>query len=219
MRRAQAAALLSPETMETYTTSPQPGLLSTILHEASHNLGPTNEYRFRNRTADQAFGGGLASMLEELKSQSGALYFIDLLKARGVIDEQAAREAYLDSIVWAFGHISHGMYTPSGGRKAYSQLAAIQVGFLMENDAIRFDPDAPTADGAHRGAFTVDFEKMPEASRELMQLVVRIKSTNDRRRAEELATRYVDGDVVPQQVIVERYRAFPQAAFVYSVEL
>ena len=219
MRRAQAAALLSPETMETYTTSPQPGLLSTILHEASHNLGPTNEYRYRGRTADQAFGGGLASMLEELKSQTGALYFIDLLKERGVIDEQAAREAYLDSIVWAFGHISRGMYTPAGGRKAYSQLAAIQIGFLMENGAIRFDADAPTADGEHRGAFTVDFEKMPEASRELMQLVMRIKSTNDRRGAEELATRFVDGEVVPQQVIVERYRAFPQAAFVYSVDL
>ena len=219
MRRAQAASLLSPETMETYTTSPQPGLLSTILHEATHNLGPTNEYRYRNRTADQAFGGGLASMLEELKSQSGALFFIDLLKERGVIDEQAARETYLDSIVWAFGHISRGMYTPSGGRKAYSQLSAIQIGFLIEKGAIRFDQDARTADGEHSGAFSVDFEKMPEAARELMQLVTRIKATNDRRRAEELATRYVDGDVVPQQVIVERYRAFPQAAFVYSVEL
>ena len=217
LRRAQAAALLSQETMQIYTTSPEPGLLATILHEAAHNLGPTNEYRYRGRTADAAFGGGLASMLEELKAQTGSLFYVDMLRERGVVDERDAREAYLDSIVWAFGHVSRGMYTPTGQRKAYSQLAAIQLGFLMDEGALRFDAAATSASGAE-GAFTLDFERMPEASRKLMERVMQIKATNDRSAAEELATLYVDGDTVPQVLIVERYRAFPQAAFVYAVD-
>ncbi len=219
MRRAQAASLLSAETMGSYTSSPTPGLLSTILHEATHNLGPAHEYRVNGQTADDAFGGGMASMLEELKAQSGALYFLELLEERGVIDEQAQREAYLDSIVWAFGHISRGMYAPGGQRKAYSQLSAIQVGFLLDEGALSYDPAAAAADGSHQGAFTIHFEHMPEASRKLMELVMRIKATNDRARAEELAARYVDGDRVPQAMIVERYRDFPRQSFVYSVEL
>jgi hypothetical protein len=203
--------------MQIYTTSPEPGLLATILHEAAHNLGPTNEYRYRGRTADAAFGGGLASMLEELKAQTGSLFYVDMLRERGVVDERDAREAYLDSIVWAFGHVSRGMYTPTGQRKAYSQLAAIQLGFLMDEGALRFDAAATSASGAE-GAFTLDFERMPEASRKLMERVMQIKATNDRSAAEELATLYVDGDTVPQVLIVERYRAFPQAAFVYAVD-
>jgi hypothetical protein len=50
-----------------------------------------------------------------------------------------------------------------------------------------------------------------------MTEVMRIKATGDRAAAEALATRYVDGTRVPHATIVERYRGFPQASFVYSV--
>jgi hypothetical protein len=49
-----------------------------------------------------------------------------------------------------------------------------------------------------------------------MERVTRIKATNDRPAAEELARRYVDGDRVPQAVITQRSQAFPQTSFVYS---
>lgn len=218
-RRAQAASLLSPASMAHYTSDDQAGLLSTILHEATHNLGPSHDYRVNGQTDEEAFGGGLASMLEELKAQSGALFFVEWLRARGVIDDAQAQRVYTDSIVWAFGHISRGMYTPSGQRKAYSQLAAVQVGFLLDEGALAWDPDATAADGESRGAFTIDHARMPAAATALMTLVMRIKATGDRAAAEELANRYVDGDRVPQATIVERYRRFPQAAFVYSVSL
>ena len=52
-----------------------------------------------------------------------------------------------------------------------------------------------------------------------MTRVMHIKAAGDRAAAEELATRYVDGDRVPQATIVERYRSFPQVSFVYSVEM
>jgi hypothetical protein len=219
MRRRQVSSLFSRETMEVYTSDAEAGLLSTILHEATHNLGPAHEYRVRGQTDDEVFGGGLASMLEELKAQSGALFFVELLRERGVLDERQARRTYVDSIAWTFGHISRGMYTPTGGRKAYSQLAAVPVGFLMDAGALRWDPEAMAADGEHRGAFTIDFERFPAAARSLMQRVMHIKAAGDRAGAEALATRFVDGDTVPQQAIVERYRSFPQVTFVYALEM
>lgn len=216
-RRAQAASLLVPEAMAVYSDAPTAGLLSTILHEAGHNLGPSHEYRVNGLTDDDAFGGSLASMLEELKAQSSALFFVELLRERGILTDAQAREVYLDSIVWAFGHVSRGMYTPTGQRKAYSQLAAVQLGILLDQGAISWDPAARAADGTHEGAFSIDFARLPAACRELMTTVMRIKATADRPAAEALATRYVDGDRVPHAAIVERYRVFPQASFVYSV--
>jgi hypothetical protein len=221
-RRAQASSLLGAEAMAVYSDDQTAGLLSTILHEAGHNLGPSHEYRpaagsAAGQTDDEAFGGGLASMLEELKAQSTALFFVELLRERGILTDQQAREVYVDAITWAFGHVSRGMYTPSGQRKAYSQLAAIQLGVLLDQGALSWDAQGPAADGAHAGAFSIDFARLPAACRELMTQVMRIKATGDRAAAEALAARYVDGDRVPHATIVERYRGFPQASFVYAV--
>lgn len=215
--RAQASSLL--QSMDGYTDDATPGLLSTILHEASHNLGPSHEYRANGKTDDEAFGGQLASMLEELKAQSAALFFVDFMRTRGVLSEELARAVYVDSIVWTFGHVSRGMYTPGGQRKAYSQLAAIQLGALLDEHAITWDPAALAADGTHRGAFAIDFARLPAACSALMTRVMQIKATGDRAAAEALATQYVDGDRIPQQVIVDRYTSFPQVSFVYSVRL
>lgn len=217
--RERASSMLTAESMATYTDDPEAGLLSTILHEASHNLGPSHEFQVEGRTASEIFGGGLASMLEELKAQSGTLFLLDLLRDRQVITEQQYREALLDAIVWAFGHISRGMYTASGQRKAYSQLAAIQVGFLMDEGAIRYDESVQAANGRDMGAFIVDFERFTPAVESLMTLVMEIKATGNRERAEELAARYVDGDVVPQSLIVERSGRFPRTTFLYAVDL
>lgn len=217
-RRAQASTLLGSEAMAIYSDDQTSGLLSTILHEAGHNLGPSHDYRAASgQNDDEAFGGALASMLEELKAQSCALFFVELLRTRGILTDAQAREVYLDSIVWAFGHISCGMYTPTGQRKAYSQLAAVQIGFLIDQGAIAWNPTMQAVDGAHAGAFTIDFARLPSAVRELMTAVMAIKATGDRAAAEALATRYVDGETVPHASIVERYQGFPQASFVYSV--
>lgn len=217
-RRAQVSSLYDASTMAVYGDDPTPGLLSTILHEAGHNLGPSHDYRANGLTDDESFGGSLASMLEELKAQSSALFFVELLVERQVLTPEQGREVYADSIAWAFGHVSRGMYTPSGQRKAYSQLAAIQLGVLLDEGGVTWDPAAQAADGTHTGAFSIDFERFPAAARALMTQVMRIKATGDRAMAEALATRYVDGDRVPHQSIVERYRGFPQVSFVYSID-
>jgi hypothetical protein len=218
-RKVGAESLLSKETMGFYNPSPTPGLLNTILHEATHNLGPAHEYKFKGKTDAQWFGGGLSSMLEELKAQSGALYFIEFLRQKKLIDDAMAKQTYVDDIVWSFGHVSRGMYTDTGGRKAYSQLAAIQLGFLIDEGAITWDAAAPAANGKDTGALTIHFDKLPAAVDKLMKVVGAIKATGDKTAAEALAKKYVDGNIVPQKTITERWLRNPKASFVYSVAL
>lgn len=218
IRRGQAGSLFDAETMAAYTDSPVPGLLGTILHEAAHNLGPAHEYRVGGRTDSEVFGGGMASVLEELKAQSAALWYLEMLRQQGTISDELTRESAVDGMVWAFGHIARGMYTATGQRKAYSQLAAIQVGTLMEKGALRFDPDAIAANGSDVGAFRLDLDRFPSAAEEMMRAIGGIKARGDRAGAEEWATRLVDGDTVPQGLIAERVLRYPKASFVYAID-
>ncbi len=217
VRREQASSLLSPDAAKLLRDDATPSLLATILHEATHNLGPSHEYAFAGKTDNLAFGGQLASMLEELKAQTGALYFLDFLANRGVIDGDLQRQSYLDSVVWSFGHISRGMWTEDHQRKPYSQLAAIQLGFLMEEGAIHWDEKARAANGKDVGAFRFDFEKLPVACEKLMQTVARIKARNDKAGALALAKKYVDGNAELHRAITQRMLRFPKNTFVYSV--
>jgi hypothetical protein len=218
-RRRQAESLLDKATIAAYADSAVPGLLSTILHEATHNLGPSHEYKFQSKKDTQWFGGELASMLEELKAQSGTLFFIDDLRKHGIISDELAAETYVDSIVWGFGHVARGMRTPTGKAKPYSQLAAIQLGFLMDEGAVVFHADAPAANGTDKGAFEIVVGKMPNAAAKLMARVGAIKASGNRADAEALVKKYVDGPTVPQSIIVERLTRYPKQSLVYAVDL
>lgn len=219
-RRRMAETLLDSQSMAYYADEDAPGDFMTILHEAAHNLGPSQGYTVGGSNLRTRFGGPMNSLMEELKAQTGALFLLDMLRSRGIVDEEFVRRAYVSGIVWALGHISRGMYSePGHQRQTYPQLAAIQVGFLMEQGALLWDPEALAANGEDRGAFRVDHERMAEASEALMKLVAGIKARGDRAAAEALAARYVDGQVVPHAVISERYARQPNAGMVYSVRM
>ncbi|HTR51572.1 MAG TPA: hypothetical protein VMJ10_12740 [Kofleriaceae bacterium] len=216
-RHAEAASLLDDAAMKAYRDSPEPGLLATILHEATHNLGPAHEYKVGGKTDTEIFGGEVASVLEELKAQTGALFLVELLRGKGIISDELARQTYTDCIVWAFGQVAQGMYTTSKKRKTYSNLAAVQLGFLLEHGALSWDDHAAAANGTDHGAFAIHLDKMPAAADELMKLVAGIKARGDKAAADALLAKYVDGEVVPQKTISERFARFPRASFVYSI--
>ncbi len=218
-RRNQAESLADAATLADYPTDHTPGLLSIILHEAAHNLGPSHEYKVDGKTDDELFGGPMASTLEELKAQTSALWYIDFLLKKGIISPELARQSYVDSFLWALGHISRGMYSDNNKPKPYSQLAAIQVGFLMEAGAISFNADAMAANGTDKGAFALHLDKWPEAVNNLMAVAGKIKAQGDKAKAEELIGKYVDGKIVPMEIIKERLLRYPKASFVYSIKM
>ena len=214
-RRSQAASLLDTASLADYVDAPEPGLFSTILHEATHNLGPAAGYTVNGQTSDLVFGGSLAAMLEELKAQTGALYFIQWLRDRGVIDSTLASRTYADSVVWALGHIAEG--AGAADASPYSQLAAIQLGFLMDRGALTWDPAATAADSTDTGAFVVQTAGLVPAIDELMARVAGIAARGDRAAAQALVTRYAQGSVLPPKDISTRWARAPQASLVYAV--
>ncbi len=217
-RQAQAESLLDAASVKLYPASTEPGLLSTILHEATHNLGPAHEYKVNGKVDDDVFGGPIASMMEELKAQSGALYLLDFLRSKKLISDEMAQQSFVDSIIWAFGHISQGMYTADKSRKAYGNLAAIHIGYLIDKGALTWDANATAANGTDKGAFTIHADKLVPVANELMKEVAGIKARGDKAAAEKLIARYVDAEtVVPHKVISERFLRHPKPSFVYSV--
>lgn len=220
--RAKAATMLGPKAMRNFTHDPLPSLLSVILHEATHNLGPCSDYLVKGKAPKEVFGGGLASTLEELKAQTGALFFTDMLRRNGLITEAQALQMYTHDIIWAFGQIARGLYTKTGGPKPYGQLAAVQVGRLAEAGALIWETRIDPETDLESGRFLINYERIPQAVQQLMREVGGIKARGDVKAAKKLLARYLDGpgaELVHAEEIQERLRKFPKGTLVYSVDL
>jgi hypothetical protein len=218
----QAESLFCKDTMAKWTDDPEPQLMATVLHEAAHNLGPAHQYKAFGKIDREAFGGPLASTLEELKAQSAALLFTDWLVDKKQIGRDDADKAHVRDIFWAFGHISRGMYTAEHHPNNYSHLAAIQLGILMREGAIAWRTDEGAANGKDKGCFALDLGKMPGAIKVLMTDVAKVKAKGDKAGGERLVKDYVDvtGDKKKvHDVITERITRAPKSSFVYAVKL
>jgi hypothetical protein len=195
-------------------------VLDSLLHEAAHNLGPSHDYSVAGKTAPQAFGGPLASTLEELKAQNSSLYLLSLLQSRGVLQPDEVLRTLRGGLAWAFGHISRGMYEADGKPRNYSQLAAIQIGSFIDAGALSWVAE-PAANGKDMGCLQVDYDKLPGAVEKLEVTVLGIKSRADRKEAQGLLAKYVDDKddayAGVKAAITERYLRAPKASFVYSV--
>jgi hypothetical protein len=170
-RRRSASTLIVGDSMADYTDNTLPSQLTTVLHEATHNLGPSQEYAVRGRPVQKIFGGPIDSMLEELKAETGALFFTEMLRAKGMIPDELARQMYMNGVVWALGQTAKGMYTASHERQPYPQLAAIQLGILTDAGAITWDPNATAANGQDKGAYTIHLDKMVATSDAMMKTI------------------------------------------------
>jgi hypothetical protein len=215
--RKRVESLLDAASTAAWTDADEPDLIGTILHEATHNLGPTYTYVYRGKKGTAVFGGAVAAMLEELKAETGAMYYLDWMGKKGVVSPELGRQAYAAWLAWCLRHIAVGVHSGTDDQP-YAQLAAIQVGFLLDEGALVFDPGAPAANGTDKGAFAIRFEKLAPAFEKLMKVVATIKATNDKAGADALVSKYVDGPVVPQKLIAERELRFPQTTYVYGVD-
>jgi hypothetical protein len=218
---AQTAALFCPATQQRVDAGPEAALMSIVLHEAAHNLGPAHDYKVKGKSDDEIFGGPLASTMEELKAQTAALYFEGWLAARGVITKEEADNARVRDVAWAFGHISRGMYTSAGIPKNYSQLASIQMGAFVKEKVLVWNADAMAANGTDKGCFEIDLVKWGPAADKLMARVAKAKGKGDKADAQAMIRDFVDAKdqwADLRGVITERWLRAPKASFVYSIK-
>ncbi len=216
----QTSSMFCPATQARVSADPAASVMSTVLHEAAHNLGPAHDYKVKGKTDDQIFGGPLASTLEELKAQTAALYFSEWLAGRGVITRAEAEAAHVRDVAWGFGHVSRGMYTPDGTPKNYSQLASIQLGSLLAAKVLIWRADQTAANGTDRGCFDVDLAAWTPAIEKLAARVMRVKGAGDKKDALAMVAAFVDAKDTwadLRGVITERWLRAPRASFVYSI--
>jgi hypothetical protein len=149
--RTAMESLYCKATMSLVTETAKPDVMSVVLHEAAHNLGPSHDYKVNGKKADEVFGGPLASTLEELKAQTAALFFPAWLVERKLISQAEAGESRLRDVAWGFGHVSRGMYDADGKPKNYSHLASIQLGTLMKKGVLVWKAQEKAHNGADVG--------------------------------------------------------------------
>jgi len=215
-------ATFCPETIGQFGEGGYMYVMTTVLHEAAHNLGPDHTYLVDGKADDELFGGGLSSVMEELKAQTAAMYYTDWLAERGLIDEDEAPRAHAADTAWGLQKFTEGFVTPSGSPRAYSQLAAIQIGSFMDAGAITWHPEAMAANGEDQGCFQVHSDIMPGAVHDLMAEVASIKARGDREAAEALRQKYVfseEGDFarLRDKVVPPRWKRGGKESFIYAV--
>jgi hypothetical protein len=217
-----AKSVFCKPVMTMFSSDPAIGFVGTILHEATHNFGPAHEYKVDGKKDEEIFGGPKASMLEELKAQTGSLYLTDWLAARNVIERPFANKVHVRNITWALRQISAGMYDSNGKPKPYSQLAAMQFGWLVENGAVNWNPNEMAANDSDKGCFSVHVDAFPTAVEGFMRIVAGIKARGDTEGVKKLTGDYVDvsGDKKAMlELIRERYLRAPRGSYVYALEL
>jgi hypothetical protein len=113
------------------------------------------------------------------------------------------------------------MYDGDGKPKAYSQLAAIQFGWLLKSGAVVWRAKEKAANGAEEGCFDVALGKKWQVSvDQLTELVLRAKATGDKKAAEKLKAEFVDDKREwkrARDVVTERWLMAPKATFVFGV--
>ena len=114
------------------------------------------------------------------------------------------------------------MYNTAGRPRPYSQLAAIQVLFLIETGAITFDASAKAANGTDTGCFELHLDKFKPEVEKLMKDVAGIKARGDKERAQQLKKQFVDVEGEKKKlmaIMTERWLRAPKASFVYAIDL
>ncbi|WP_437603656.1 hypothetical protein WMF28_18925 [Sorangium sp. So ce590] len=220
--REATASLFCKTTMESVSLERPVATLGTVLHEAAHNLGPAQGYKVKGKTDSEIYGGPLASMLEELKAQTGALFFTGWLVQQGVLDPALARMSEARDVIWALGQVGQGMHTAGGEPRPYGQLAAIQLGSLLDAGALGFHRGEVAANGTDKGCFSIQADKLPAAAEALARTVLGIKARGDKAGALRLRDTYVEQEGAwkgLRGVIEERMQRMPLGSVVYAIEM
>ena len=158
-------------------------LLSTIMHEISHGLGPTFAHNASaEKIAIREAIGPTYSGLEEAKADVVGMFALKWLVDRGVLPKQRLPEFYSSYVAGNLRTIRFG------AAEAHGQAEMMEFNYYLEHGAIRRLPS---------GKYSVDYQKMPAQIANLAKELLEMEATGDRARAEAWFKKY---DVVPPEL-------------------
>lgn len=229
MSRQMAETLLHPDTLAYFKVDPALSDKNSVGHELTHSLGigpinpvvdpQTGKPRFKDEldengnpkplTSRDALGGTLGSVTEEIRGETGNLYFANWEVENGMgTTVQERNERYVAQLLWALKWTADGMLTPDGKPNTYAQVAAVILAHLIREGALEYVD----------GTFKIHFDEYPAAVEKLLVKINTIKRHGDKAAAEALLADATQGEGYasfnPERV-KEVVLSFPSKAFVF----
>src|SRR3984893_7190262 len=177
-----ARKLMEPE--QAAKVSGEGYLLTTIMHEICHGLGPAFARTLSDKSASdksvgkvdirEAIGPGFSG-LEEAKADVTGMFALKWLVDHDALPKEKLEEYYASYVGGVFRTVRFGT------AEAHGRAEMMEFNYLSERGAIRRN--------AH-GRYALDYEKMPSALADLAKELLEIEATGDRSRAENWFKKY-----------------------------
>jgi hypothetical protein len=159
-------------------------LLSTIMHEIAHGLGPTFAHGISGKVVIREAIGPAYAGLEEAKADVVGMFGLKWLVDHGVLPKEKLEEYYASYVAGIFRTIRFG------AGEAHGQAEMMEFNYLSERGAIK---------RRSSGEYAIDYGIMPAVLADLAKELLDIEATGDRTRAENWFRKY---DVVPDELRV-----------------
>ncbi len=157
-------------------------LLSTIMHEISHGLGPASARTAAGKVSiREAIGPGFSG-LEEAKADATGMFGLKWLVDHDALPKEKLEEYYASYVGGLFRTVRFGT------AEAHGQAEMMEFNYLSERGAIRRNAN---------GRYAIDYGKMPDALVDLTKELLEIEATGDLARAENWFKKY---GAMPQEL-------------------
>src|SRR6266853_2472799 len=158
-------------------------LLTTIMHEICHGLGPAYARTLSETQSGKSAGkvdireaiGPAFSALEEAKADVTGMFALKWLVDHDALPKEKLEEYYASYVGGIFRTVRFGT------AEAHGRAEMMEFNYLFERGAIRRNVD---------GRYAIDYEKIPVALSELTKELLEIEATGDRSRAENWFKKY-----------------------------
>ncbi len=157
-------------------------LLSTIMHEICHGLGPVYARSSKGKVPIREAIGPMYGGLEESKADVVGMFGLKWLVDHGVLPKAKLPEYYASYVAGIFRTIRFGT------GEAHGQAEMMEFNYLSEHGAVKREAS---------GKYAIDYPLMPKVIASLAKELLAIEATGDRQRAESWFKNY---DVMPPQL-------------------
>jgi hypothetical protein len=151
-------------------------LAAVMMHEISHELGPTFARRGGSQVDIREAVGPIYSALEEAKADVVGMYGLKWLVDHGALPKERLDEYYASYVAGLFRTVRFGV------AEAHGRAEMMEFNYLVEKGAITRDPST--------GRYKVNYELMPAGIEGVSKELLEIEATGDRTRAENWFNRY-----------------------------
>lgn len=151
-------------------------LATTMMHEISHELGPSYSRTPKGRAQINEAIGPPYSALEEAKADVVGMFGLDWLIEHGAMPKEKRTEYYASYVGGIFRTVRFGI------AEAHGRAEMMEFNYLVEKGAVARDRGT--------GRYAIDLGRMPVAIVSLAKELLEQEATGDRARVEAWFARY-----------------------------